>query len=442
MKLHRTCIAILALAAVSPAFPQQSWTLSQCVEHAVAHNIGVKQMENARALQEVQLSTDRNSRLPDLNASASQNFSFGRSLTAQNTYENQNTGSTSFSIGTSVPLFTGNRIPNNIKLGRLNLEAAAADLEKARNDIGMQVAQAYTQILYAAEIWDVANRQISIDSMQVVRLRAMVKNGKASETDLSQQQATLAKSRLTATTAYNDYQLALLTLTQLLELPDPHGFSIVRPDIEKICPEDNLPLSPDAVYAEALGLKPEVRAQQLRVGGADYSVKIARSALYPQLSFSAGLGSNYYKTSGYDSDSFSAQMKNHFSQYFGLNLSVPLFNRLSTRNGIRSARIEQANQKLKLEDVKKTLYKEIQLAYYNLVAAVAKYRSSEQAMQSSEQAFLLTQAKYENGKANITEFNEAKNAYLNAQSDMTQARYEYLYQSNLLDFYRGKPFMY
>ena len=131
-------------------------------------------------------------------------------------------------------------------------------------------------------------------------------------------------------------------------------------------------------------------------------------------------------------------MKNNFSQYLGFNLSIPIFNRFQTRNSIRSAKIDRDNQQLTLDNTKKTLYKEIQQAYYNTIAAQQKLQSSDQARESSETAFRLIQAKYENGKSTITEFNEAKNNYLKAESDLTQARYEYLYQQALIQFYRGK----
>lgn len=439
-------ILLAATAAQTPLQAQsRTWTLKQCIDHALEHNIGVKQRDNERRRQELQLSTARNSRLPDLNASVGQNFSFGRGLTAQNTYTNTNTSSTSFSIGTGIPLFTGMSIPNTIKLNRLNLEAATADLEKAKNDIRMQVAQAYVEILYAMEMADVAHRQIAIDSMQAERLKAMVDNGKASEVELSQQQATLAQSRLTATQADNNMKLALLTLSQLLELPTPENFAVSRPGAggkaeshtaSLPSPDAILP-SPDAIYAEAAGSRPEIQAEQLRLQGTERSIAIARAALYPQLSLSAGLGTNYYKTSGFRAEPFSDQMKNNFSQYIGLNLSIPIFNRFQTRNNIRSAKISRETQMLQLDNTRKALYKEIQQVYYNATAAAAKYNSSSLAVRSSGNAFMLMTAKYENGKAGITEFNEAKNNYLKAESDLTQARYEYLYQTALLDFYRG-----
>lgn len=434
----------LCLLAAQPSWAQtREWTLQECCDYAVEHNITVKQQQNQCRQREIDLSTAKNSRLPDVSGSLGQNFSFGRGLTSQNTYTNTNTSSTSLQIGASVPLFTGFEIPNQIKLNQLNLEAATADLEKAKNDVRMQVAQAYVQILYDYEMSEVAHRQIEIDSMQVARLQAFVDNGKASEAELSQQKATLANSRLTATQADNNTRLAILTLTQLLELPSPEGFSVVRPQLPAgLSFSDVSVLTPDVIYAEALGVKPEIASQQLRLKGTEYSIKIARAGYYPTLSLSGGLGTNYYTTSGYDSDPFGRQLKNNFSQYIGLNLSVPIFNRFQTRNRIRSARIEYDTQQLQLDYTKKTLYKDIQQVYYNALNALSKERSSQEAVNSSKDAFTLMQAKYENGKANITEFNESKNNYLKSESDLVQARYENLYQQALLEFYRGKALVF
>lgn len=430
-------IAIGVIIGVQPLHAQEEWSLLRCVDYAVEHNIGVKQYENQLKNQEVQLSTAKNLRLPDLNASAGQNFSFGRGLTMDNTYANKSTSSTSFSLGTSVPLFTGFRIPNQIKVSQLNLQAATADLEKAKNDIRVQVAQAYVQILYNMEISDVAQRQIAIDSAQVARLQALLAVGKASEAQLSQQKATLAQSKLTATQADNSTKIALLTLSQILELPSPEGFAIMRPSANSVVANTAL-ASPDVIYQEAVTVRPEVEAENLRLHVAEKNISLSQSDLYPTLSLSAGLGSNYYKTSGVHADAFSSQLKNNFNQYIGLNLNIPIFSRFQTRNNIRSARISYQNQQLALDNTKKQLYKEIQQAYYNTVAAQQKLKSSEQACQSSQDAFQLMTAKYEQGKATITEFNESKNNYLKAESDLTQARYEYLYQTALIQFYRGQ----
>ena len=437
MKRCSVCCAICAAFITVPVAAQHPWSLRQCADYAIEHNISIKQRENNREQRALQLSTAKNSRLPNLSASASESFSFGRGLTLDNTYTNRSTNSTSLSLGTTVPLFTGFQIPNQIKLNQLNLEAATQDLEKAKNDIRMQVAQAYVQILYNMEIADVSYRQIEIDSMQVERLLAFVKNGMASQAQLSQQQAQLAQSRLTATQANSTLQISLLALSQLLELPTPDGFSVVRPNVDHVTMSTHFP-SPDAIYQEAVALKPEIQAEQLRLSASERQIAIARAALYPTLNFSAGLQTNYYKTNGIQADAFGTQLRNNFSQYIGVNLNVPIFNRFQTRNNIRSARLDRANQQLQLDNIKKSLYKEIQQVYYNAIAAESKYKSSQTAALSSKDAFELTQAKYENGKANITEFNEAKNNYLRAESELVQARYEYLYQSALVEFYRGK----
>lgn len=416
----------------------RTWTLRDCISHALENNITVKQQDVARRQRQNELSTAKNSRLPDLSLTAQQNWSFGRGLNSENTYTDTNTSSTSLSLGTTVPLFTGFRIPRTIELNRLNLEAATQDLEKARDDIRVQVAQAYVQILYDMELRDVARRQIGIDSLQAERLREVYRNGKASGVEVAQQEATLAQSRLTLTQANNDYRLDLLTLTQLLELPSPEGFAIARPNADGITPDKAAPLPlPDEIYGEALAVKPQIKAEALRVKGAEQSIKIAKSALLPTLSFQAGLGSNYYKTSGFNAESFGRQLKNNFSQYLGFSLSVPIFNRLETRNNIRAARLDMENSRLQLDNVRKALYKEIQQAYYNTVAARAKYTSSRAAGQSSKASFDLTAAKYEYGKANITEFNEAKNNWLKAESDVARAKYEYMYDKALIEFYRG-----
>lgn len=438
MIMKRIIFSIAIMAAwVTASAETKQWSLRQCIDHALEHNITVKQQKNATETQRVQLDDNRGNHLPTINASLGQNFSFGRGLTEQNTYENTNTSNTSLSLNASVPIFNGNKIVNSIKLAQLNLDASLADLEKAKDDIRTQVAKAYVQILYDYEVAEVALRQIAIDSMQAHRLERMLEAGKASQAQVSQQKATLAQSRLTATNANNNYRLSLLALSQLLELPTPDGFDIVRPDITGIMPSTSgstaLP-SPDLVYAEALGFKPQVKAEELRLSGSEYNIKIARGDYLPTLSLSGGLGTNYWS----NSKSFSQQVKNNFSQSIAINLSVPIFNHFSTRNKIRTAKIDRENQSLRLENTKKDLYKEIQQVYYNAIASSSRYASSAEAVKSNEDAFELTLAKYENGKATLTEFNEQKNNLLKAQSDMVQAKYEYLYQTSLLNFYRGR----
>lgn len=427
--------ALLAAFAAGAQAQERVWTLAQCIDYALENNLTIKRGGLTVEQKEISLNTAENSRLPGVSASSGQNFSFGRGLTADNTYANTNTTSTSFSVGADVPVFNGFRIKHNIELSKLDLAAATADLEKARDDIRVAVAQAYVQILYNMEILDVARRQVEIDSLQVVRLEEMASNGKAARAEVSAQEATLAQSRLSATRAENNLSLAVLDLTQLLELPSPEGFHVVRPSVEGIVYSPLM--NPEAIYAEAVRIKPSIKAEEIRLDQALKNIDLAKSSFLPSISLSSGLGTNYYTSSGFAHAGFLDQVKNNFSQYIGLNLSVPIFTRFSNRNQVRNAKLSMANQEIMLDNTKKTLYKEIQQAYYNAVAAQARYSSSGTAAASAEDAFELAQAMYENGKSGITEFNEAKARYLSAASELVQARYEYLYQSKILDFYRG-----
>lgn len=428
--------ALVAAVAAGAQAQERVWTLPQCIDHALENNLSVKRSGLNVEQREIDLNTAENNRLPSVSGSAGQNFSFGRGLTADNTYANTNTTNTSFSVGAQVPVFNGFQIKHNIELSKLNLAAATADLEKAKDDIRVAVAQAYVQILYNMEILDVARSQVEIDSLQVVRLTEMAENGMVASADVSAQEATLAQSRVSATQAENNVALAILDLTQLLELPSPEGFRIARPSVEGL--ETVMLMDPEAIYAEAVQFKPAVKAEEIRLDQALKSIDLAKDSFLPSLSLSGGLGTNYYTSSGFPSAGFSSQLKNNFSQYIGLNLSVPIFSHFSNRNQVRNARLQYSSQEIVLDNSRKSLYKEIQQAYYNAVGSQAKYRSSQVAAASAEDAFELAQAKYENGKSGITEFNEAKGRYMSAASNLVQARYEYLYQSKILDFYRGR----
>ena len=435
----RKTVLLLALLApvLSPAQDlRHPWSLQECLDWALEHSLTVKQSELNVAQREIQLNTSENSWLPNVSASVNESLSFGRGLTADNTYTSANTTSTGFSIGGGMNLFDGLATPNNIALSRLNLEAATADLERARDDIRVAVARAYVQVLYDYEIVDVARKQIELDDAQVARLEAMAATGKAAQAEVSQQKASRAQSGVTLVQAENNLRLALLDLGQLLEFPSSEGFSIVRPDVDV----DGIRLDlPERIFADAVDVRPAVRAEEIRLKGTEKSLKIAQAAQYPSLSLSGGVGSNYYTTSNaeYPQDKFWNQLSHNFSPYIGASMSIPIFTRFQTRNNIRSARLNQELQQIQLDKTRQSLYKEIQQAWSNAVAAEAKYRSSTEASTAAEDAFRLVQAKYENGKATITEFNESRNQLLKTRSDRVQATYEYLFQSRLLDFYRG-----
>ena len=432
----KTLLITLALLMQAPvdSLPDLShpWTLQECMDWALEHNLTVATQTITRERTAVEKNTAEWSWVPDASGSVSQNWNFGRGLGGDNTYEYGNSANTGFTLSSSMPLFDGLATPRRIQLARLNLEAATQDLEKARDDIRVSVAKAYVQVLYNYEIEGVAHRQLRIDSLQVARLQGMFDNGKASAADLAQQKASQASSHLTWVQAENNVRSALLDLAQLLDLHVWEGFHIDRPQVEL---EQVLLSSPDDIFADAVQIRPAIRAEELRLEGTYRSIQIAHAQHLPSLTLSAGLGANYYSTNTVTS--FFDQLSNNFSQYVGLRLNVPLFTRFSARNQLRTARLNRVNQEIQLQRVKNNLYKEIVQAWNGAVAAQAKWESAREAQVAAEAAFELQEAKYENGKATFTEFNEARNRLVKAYSDASQATYEYLFQTHLVEFYRG-----
>lgn len=430
-------ICSLAILCTANGQAQEGWTLRQCIDYAIEHNINVLQTANAAEQSEVETNTSKWARLPNLNGSAGQNWSWGRSASpVDNTYSDINSGSTQFSLSTNVPLFTGLQLPNQYALSKLNLKAAIEDLNKAKEDVAINVTSAYLQVLFNLELSKVAANQVELSKEQLNRITRLAQVGKASPAEVAEAKARVAQDEMSLVQAENNYQLVILDLSQLLELPTPEGFALAQPDTIV----DFSPLTPpDEIYSEALANKPGIRAAQFRLEGSEKNIRIAQSNYYPQLSLGAGLGTNFYTLNGSANDAFGKQMKNNLNKYVGFNLSIPLFNRLSTRNRVRTARLQQTNLALQLDNTKKVLYKEIQQAWYNAVAAESKFNSSTAAVSANEESFRLMSEKFDNGKATFIEYNEAKLNLTKALSDKIQAKYDYLFRTKILDFYKGIP---
>ena len=442
-KTYAATLAFLLLAtAHGTAQESQRWSLKQCIDYAIEHNISIRQTANTAEQSKVEVNTAKWARLPSLSGNAGQGWNWGRTQTAvadeatgeyNTVYVNTKNNSTNFSLSAGIPIFTGLELPNQYALAKLNLKAALADLDKAKEDIAINIASAYLQVLFNQELHDVALGQAELSKEQYERISRLSQTGKASASEVAEAKSRVAQDEMNVVQTDNDYRLALLDLSQLIELESPEGFQVEAPT--QLAPPSPL-TPPDEIYQIALAGKPSIQAAKYRLEGSKHSIRIAQSGYYPQLNLNGSIGTNFYSTLD---RTFNQQMRDNFSKYVGFSLSVPLFNRLATRNRVRTARLQRDNYALQLDDAKKTLYKEIQQAWYNAAAAVSKYHSSQAASEASEETFKLTQKKYENGQANAVEYNEAKQNLMKAQSDELQAKYEYLFRTKILDFYQGIP---
>lgn len=431
--MMKTGILLAALFAATaacaqgaaPESPGQSpaagipWTLDDCIGFAQRNNLDVQRRSLQVEKSDVELSTAKYSRLPDLNASVGADASFGRVLSSDNTYQTKNQTSGSLNISASVPLFQGMRINHQVKAGKLDLAAAVEDLERAREDVAIHVMTLYLEVLYNKEMVGVAERQLTLSTQQAERSRALAAAGKQPESTVYESDALVASNRMTLTQARNDLQLALLNLSQALNRESAAGFDIVDPALDSVALAALHRLgSADDVYAYAAENRPHIRAERLRLESSEHSAAIARSALYPSLSLSGGYGTGVYSA---DQDKFWTQMRHNSREYVGVSLNVPIFNRRATRNGIRTAQIAVRSQQLAVTEAERELRKLIEQAWYNADASYAKYRSAEAAAASARIAFAYEERKAEAGRSTVFDFNDAKTRMEKAEADAVQA---------------------
>lgn len=411
---------------------EKKWTLSECIDYAVTHNIEVKQSDNQIQNLKVEKNTLRNSFLPNLNAGASQNFTFGRSLNQNNTYEDSNIQNSSFSVTTEIPIFAGFKRTASIAQNRFDLLAAEANRELIENNLSLNVAGAYFQILLNKEIYHIALEQIQLTKEQEACTQLLIENGKAAESQLYDVRAQLADDELTATEAKNSLRLAFLELAQLMELKGHERF-----DIDSLGREISVPdmLSPVNIYQYAVTCMPQIRQAYYTLQSKTKGIRIAKSGYYPTLSFAAGINTNYYDNGSGLGETFRRQLNNNMQKSLCFTISIPLFDRFSTRNQVRTARIDEDNARLSLENEKKQLYKNIEQAYTDAISAFEKYRSTTKAVAANQEAHRYAMEKYAAGKSTVFEYNEVKMKLANALSQQSQAKYTYLLKDRVLTFY-------
>jgi outer membrane protein len=414
------------------------WTLDECIQYAIEHNVGIRQMELQKDNAEIDLNTAKMSRLPDLNVNVQQRWNFGYTEGQNNVKDTQQSISNSgFSIGSSTPLFTGFRIPNEIAKNKLDLQAAVENLAKAKEDIALNVTSLFLQALFNKELLKVNDEQLKLTQTQVEKTKLLVQSGKSPQSQLYDIEAQAAKDEVSLIQAQNNVALALLDLSQSLELEGDTPFDIAIP--ENGIEAAGYPLQTvSTVFVNALKTKPAVKAQDYRIKSAEKSLSIAKSGYWPALNLDLGYGTSYFYAYNQPNTPFAEQLKKAGNEYIGLSLNVPIFNRFAVRNQVRSAKINISNQQWELENVKKTLYKEIQTAYLNATAAQQKYLASGKAVKAAGESFQYAQERYEVGKSSVFEFNEAKNRLVQAQSEQIQAKYDYVFRVKILEFYNGE----
>ena len=436
--------ALLIASSLQAQETDKQWTLEECIDYAIEHNIDLKQKQVSRENSKVELNTSKYSWLPDLNAGVGQNFDFGRSPTKDGVIVDQNSSSSSASIQLSMPIFDGLKVPNDIAARKLDLKAATETLNKAKEDLAINVASYYLQVLYNKEILKIAELQVALSNEQVKKTEVLVNVGKVPVSQLYDIKAQLAKDEVTLTESRNNVNLALLDLAQSLEMErSEQNFDILTPQIDDVIEKYmSSILPPDNIYNNAVTFKPQIKEQEYLLESQKKMLKVAQAGYYPKLNFNASYSNGYYHYSGGGDRtnlSFGDQLQQNGRKTVGFSLSIPIFNRFQVRNSVRSARLNIQNRELLMENSKKVLYKEIQQAYMNATAAQDKYIASGKSVIASEEAFRFTEERYSAGKSTVFEYSEAKTKYAQSLSEQAQAKYSFIFRTKILDFYNGTP---
>jgi outer membrane protein len=431
--LALTCMffnsALLAQDSTLIGLPLK-WDIQKCIAYAKEHNIQINSLRLSQKISEQESLLSQAARLPDLSASASQNFTHAN---ATGSGRSSFGASGSYGVSSSVTLYNGNYINNNIRQKSLQLQAANLDVIQQENDITLQVTQAYLTILLDKENIIYNNDVVTTSQAQLKQYQQKYDVGAISRKDLVQLQAQVATDKYNLVNAQNAERQDKLTLKQLLLLPTEADFDIVKPDTIIAPPAIVSPLR--EAQQVAMQTRPEIKLGQLGVDIAQYDVAKAQSGYKPFLSAGGSLSSGYNTGSG----SYFSQLNRNFEQQIGLNLSIPIFTKRQVLTQVNEAKINVDQAKLNFDNTRITLSQQVERAYISVQNAQQQYDAAKEEFTFNQESYRIANEQLRVGVANIVDFLQQKNLYIQAQQSYIQAKYNALLSLKIYDFYKGLP---
>jgi outer membrane protein len=435
--MKRILIAFfIASLSISYVAGQKKWTLQECIQYALDNNIQIKRQQLLTNVGEKDYNQSKYNILPNLGANADHTWYDGRRFDQTKGSITTNSDMTDeFSVSSGVTLFSGFQLKNTIEQNKYNLEKSLQDYQKAKNDISLQIATVFLQILSNQEALGIADNQLKTTTLQVEKVKKLVNAGSKAKGDLLQIIAQEATEKYNVVNAKNNLKISYLTLTQILELKSNEEFSIVTPDT-LIISDINILSQVDDIYKTAEANLPEIKSAEFALKSSEKGLDIIKGKYYPTLGLSAGFISNYSKSLNY---AFFKQIKDNNSNYVGLNLTIPIFNKFQTRTNVGKANIQVLDATYSLGQTKKSLYQEVQKAHADATASFERYNSANEAVTSNEESFKYIQQKFDVGLVSSVDYNISKNDLLKAKANYIQAKYEYMFKLKVIDFYKGLP---
>jgi len=445
MKYFKCLVAFsVALFSQSFAFAQNPWSLEQCVKYALDHNINIQQQQLQAEQSANTLFQSKFNFLPSVNANVSYRVGWGttetrvvKDSTTTNVFIDNTSQSITPSIYASINLFEGLRKIHTLNKNKADYNAAQQEVENLRNNISIEVARAYLQVLLSKEVLATAKKSLESVEEQLAITRKLVEAGSQPYSNQLEIEAQLASEQVQLITAQNQVEVSYLTLCQWIGVHRSSAFEIETPSIDiAIVPASE---SVDNLYDLAQRL-PQIQIVEYRKESAKHAHSIAKSRFWPTLSFSASYGSGAYYSSALPSVNFWDQINQNVDYGFSFGLNIPIFQNWNIVTGAKNAKLNYKIAALEVERRHDLLYKEIQQVVLEASAAYNKYKAGDRNVTATEESFRYTQQKFEIGSATSTDYNVAKNNLFKAQSNMLQAKYQYVFQLKILDFYKGNPF--
>ena len=414
----------------------KTWSLEGCINYALSKNISVQQANLSTNRDQLYTEQAKAAKLPSLSGSVRQNFNWDKSLDSQTgNYGSLNgSNSTSYSVSSSMTLFNGMKLNNQIKQSELNLQSSQFYSETVKESLELNILNAYLQVLYAKESVSNAEKQIEATAEQLALAEERLNLGIISQSDYLQIKSELATEKLTLANAKSQQSISRVSLMQLMELPVNNNFAVASPDMDQIL---NQNLQPDAgaIYEQALDIKPQIKKAELDKQSAELDEEIAKASLMPSLSLDAGVGTNYYSaSSGWN---YSEQLKNQLSPSVGLSLSIPIFQKKQAKTSIALAQIGISDAQLTQINTKNQLRKDIEQATVDVQSAQSEFEASQEQYQATLESNQVANEKFKIGLINSVDYLFEKTNLITAESKLLQSKYNLIFSYKILDFYRG-----
>ncbi|MGY6561594.1 MAG: TolC family protein [Luteibaculaceae bacterium] len=460
---------LILLAAVGSA--QKNWTLEECVQYAVNRNLALKggliDLEQSAANE---LQTKLNL-LPTLNGVATHGYNWGQRIDPfTNTFATSRVQTNNFGLSTNLDLFNSFQNQNQIKAGKFQRMASEQSLQRIKDDVSLQVANAFLEAVSAQELVKVSLGQVESTTDQLELTKKLVEAGSLPRINKLELDAQLAQEKANLINAENSRDIAKLILAQLIMLTPAEfeTFQLQAPNIDSY-EAKALTLTPQLVFESALQNLAQIKEAELFIKASEYSLKATRASRYPSLGFQGFIGTGF---SGIATEStgesqflgfqpigfvggtnqevlapiiiperreipFGRQTNTNFNQAVTFSLNIPIFNRGQVNNQIRRSELDLERSKLNLDQNKLQLRQEVEQAYQQAIAAFNQLRAEEAATEAAKEAFELTEIRFNQQASNPVEFNQAKIRFAQSEANFIRAKYQYIFSVKVLEFYQG-----